>query len=184
VSNARHRFTLPALAAVTALIVVLTNLIHEAGHALAGKSLGYRVFVNINSSGNVPDGYRSIADATIADAAGPLTTIAVALIALFALQRSRWALPVTIIFCAFAMRLLAAVASLTGPNDEARMSMTFGLGYWTLHLVSVATLLAMFMIAYRLNPQRWTWFAVTIPVVIATVIAIVAGEQFIPPLVF
>jgi hypothetical protein len=177
-------FGLMALAALTALVVVLTNLVHEAGHAFAGKALGYRVFVNINSSGNVPDGYNSVADRLFVDAAGPVTTILVAFIALIYLRRRPSALPLTIIFCAFAMRLLAAVASLTGPNDEARISLEFGLGYWTLHIVSIAILLGLFVSACRLQPQRWTWFAVSIPTVMVTVVAIVIGEQFIPQLVF
>lgn len=171
------------LAAITSLVVVLTNLVHEAGHALMGKALGYSVFVNINSSGNIPDGYRSAGDRILTDAAGPLTTITVAIIALIYLRRRPSLVPLTIIFCALAMRLLAAVASLTGPNDEARISMAYGLGYWTLHLASVGILLALFVIAYRWQPQRWPWFAVTIPVVIATVITIVIGEHYISPLV-
>jgi len=177
-------FGLPTFVALTASTVVMTNLVHEAGHALAAKSLGYRVFVNINSSGNVPDGYRSVAHSLITDAAGPLTTIAVAVIALLWMRRSASPVLLTVIFCALAMRLLAAVASLTGPNDEARIGMAFDLGYWTVHIASVAILLALFVVAFGLQPQRWTWFAVSIPVVIASVVAIVIGEQSIPPLVF
>jgi hypothetical protein len=171
------------LAILTAVITVLTNLVHEAGHAVAGKVLGYTVFVNINSSGNVSEDYRSVADATLVDAAGPVTTILVALIALISVRENPRDVPLTIIFCAFAMRLLAAVASLTGPNDEARISMTLGLGYWTLHSLSIIVLLMFFVLGLRVQPVRWTWFAVTIPVIMATVVAIVIGEQAIPSLI-
>lgn len=60
-----------ALAARTALIVALTNIVHEFGHAAAMKALGYKVFMNINSAGPISNVFRSTADSLIVDAPAP-----------------------------------------------------------------------------------------------------------------
>lgn len=174
----------PVLALWTLLCVVLTNAIHELAHALAGKALGYRIFVNINSSGSVPDGYRTPLDGYLVDAAGPAMTLLIAAAALALLWRTRWTPALTVIFCALMMRLLAMAASLRLPNDEARLGVAMGIGYWTLHAIAVAALLAMFVLAYRRTGSSWTWLAVSFPVVLLGVVVIVAGEQLLPTLVF
>lgn len=173
-----------ALAARTALIVALTNIVHEFGHAAAMKALGYKVFMNINSAGPIPNVFRSTADSLIVDASGPLTTIAVAGIALGVTLRRSSPIAMTVILCALAMRSLAAVASFFLPNDEARISLAFGLGYWTLHLTSIGLILAMFIVAYRRQPVQWRWFATSLPVVVVTAFVIIASEQLLLPLVF
>ena len=92
------------------LIVVVCVVLHEVGHLLAAKALGYDAVIRMNSV-SLAGGATSIRDQIIVDAAGPLVTVLLALIGLAMSARGAVVGP-TIVFGALMMRVLAAIIDL------------------------------------------------------------------------
>lgn len=137
-------------------VVVLTFLIHESAHWLAGEALGYEMIVSLNGASTHDGRFGSPRDAFAVAAAGPLATFVQALLALWRVT-SRGSVPAyTFLFVAGFMRLAAALVSIVHPNDEALMSMSLGWGMWTLPAIVVLALLAMTWVASRRLQLRWT----------------------------
>ena len=167
----------------TILIVVAMVLVHEAGHAIAAKLLGYDVLANINSV-SVVGGSDSAAHRMIIDAAGPLVTLAIAVMAWLAAERGRWAHAGTILFAALTMRVIAAAVSVFNLNDEARISVALGLGPWVVFAVHIAVLLAMFVRVYRRRRLGWRWLLVSYIAASLAFAALVFGERVLPAVGF
>ncbi len=53
----------------------MTFAVHELAHALAGKLLGYDVYLRANSTSLVSGDYRSAFDENFTDLAGPVITL-------------------------------------------------------------------------------------------------------------
>jgi len=135
---------------VTFLVVVISWLLHELSHYTMGRFLGYSMVMTLNST--YPEvGETTLRDATLISAAGPLFTILQAVIAFYLLKRFADSRLYTVLFIAFYMRLLALVVSFNNPNDEARISMAFGIGMFTLPIL-VSVLL--FFLVYRASRQQ------------------------------
>lgn len=129
--------------ATLAVAVVLTFIVHEAAHWMAGVGLGYEMQMRINGGVPIaPPGTAVTArDAFIISAAGPVATALQAILA-FALIRTRGSLPAyAFLFVAWFMRFAAAFVSMFNPNDEARMSVQLGWNMWLLPGVVVSILL-------------------------------------------
>lgn len=139
------------------VVVVVLNLVHEVGHGLAGKAMGYHVIVRTNHATVASGRFDSVADGLTMAAAGPLVTIAIALVA-FLYARRGSVLAAGVVLAAFVSRLIAAVVSLNYPNDEARISIALGLGKWT--LFGVVILLLGVLTAFALRGKRlgWRWY--------------------------
>lgn len=169
---------------VTLAAVVVMNLLHEAGHLLAIKALGYEAVARINSVSLAGDtaAYRTVSDRMLADAAGPLVTIVIALVAWAQGMRGRWTYAPTIVGVAFAMRLIAAAVSFGQPNDEARISMALGLGPWVVFAVVLVLLGAMFVTLFRRRGLGWRWALVSYLAASIGFAAIVFGEGALPAL--
>ncbi|NJC06955.1 hypothetical protein GGQ97_002748 [Sphingomonas kaistensis] len=170
--------------AVTGFAVVMVmNLLHEAGHALAGKAMGYDVIVRTNHATVASGRFDSVADGLTMAAAGPLVTIAIALVACLTARRGS-ILAAGIVLAALASRLIAAAASLNYPNDEARISIALGLGKWTL-FGAVISLLAL-LTAFALRGKRLGWrcyLGAYIGASVGTAL-VVLGEPWLPVLRF
>lgn len=166
------------IALVTLAVVILQNIVHEAGHVLANKSLGYDVIARINHVQLDGGTYRTAGDLIAVSLAGPIVTIAIAAVA--RLGARRWPLALTIVGAALAMRIVAAVASLGHPNDEARASILLGLGPWTLFAIVLAVLGAMFVSLYRRAPRGWRWWLGSYIGASVGFAANVLGEPFLP----
>ena len=134
---------------------VLTFLLHEAAHWLGGLALGYDMVMSLNGASPRSGGFLSERDAFVVSGAGPLLTVAQGLVA-FVLVKSRAVLSAyPFLFVAWFMRLAAAFVSTMHPNDEARMSLVLGWGFWTLPGLVVGALLALTRLASRHLGLGW-----------------------------
>ena len=143
-------------AALTASIFV-THWLHELGHALAAKALGYHVIMSSNSVRTVDEVLPTGFDAHVIGLAGPLVTILIAVFAYLYRERLGWLAPI-ILFNTLSMRVLAAFISLSNPNDEAHVSAELGLGTWTLPAIVCLGLLALFVSVARQRQLHWSWY--------------------------
>ena len=171
-----------SLVATTFVIVIVMNVVHEAGHALAAKMLGYDALASINHVKLVPSVARSAADRLAIDLAGPAVTLGIAFMAWFAARRGALSIAPVILFVALAMRLIAAVASLATPNDEARASLALGLGKWTLFAIVIAVLLGLFVSAFRRARLGGRWLLGAYVGASLGFATVVFGEPFLPTL--
>ena len=174
------------LFALTILIAIAMNILHEAGHAAANAAMGYDMVARINSVTltGTSVAYRSVTDRVIADAAGPLVTILIAVAAWLHGRRNAGTLAPTIVAVALAMRLLAAAVSLGNPNDEARISLALGLGPWTIFALVIAGLGALFVTLFRRERELgWRWLLITYLALSVAFAGIVFSEPYLPAFV-
>lgn len=160
------------------LIVVVCVLLHEIGHLIAAKALGYDAVIRANSVSLI-GGAASVRDDIIVDAAGPLVTVLLALIGLAMSARGAVVGP-TIVFGALMMRVLAAVISLQMPNDEARISELLGLGTWTVPAIVVIFLAIIMAISARRSAVGGAWLRATWIGASLGFVVVVFGEPYLP----
>ena len=140
-------------------IVLVTHLIHEGAHWLAGVALGHEMTFNLNSAG--PTMPVTMRDHLIISAAGPVVTLIQGVVA-FLMVRARASMAAYgFLFFAALMRVSAAGISLFNPNDEARISLELGLGQWTLPIVVSAVLIVLTVVASRALRLGWKTNALT-----------------------
>jgi hypothetical protein len=131
------------------IVVFLTFAIHEAAHGLAGALLGYDMRVTINGARPVdPRGITPVAR-DIISAAGPAVTLVQGVLAAALASATGWVAAFHIALAALWMRILAAVASIRNPNDEARLGLSWDMGYWTLHILVIGVLAMAVLVAAR-----------------------------------
>ncbi len=94
----------------------------------------------------------------------------------------RWPGAASLVLSALLMRVLAAAASLVNPNDEARVAIDRGIGYWTLHAVFIAALLALTVAAFRALKVRWGEGLLTGVLIVASFVVVIAAESSLPTL--
>lgn len=163
---------------LTFAIVVACVILHEIGHLIAAKALGYDAVIRINSVSLV-GGASGIRDDIIVDSAGPLVTVLLALIGLAMSARGSVAGP-TIVFGALMMRVLAAAISLQMPNDEARISEMLGWGTWTVPAIVVALLAIIMALSARRSGVGWAWLRATWIGASLGFVVVVFGEPYLP----
>lgn len=174
------------LVLITMVAVVVMNALHELGHALMAKLLGYEVFYNINSVSPVAENYREAWHWHAVDLAGPIVTIALALLG------ARWAvgpggkatIGAAMVFVGLMMRILATVASMNNPNDESRVSEAMGIGYWTLPAIVIAILAFLMLGVARRRRLGWRFFLGAFIGASFGFAAVVMGEPHLPDLRF
>lgn len=159
-------------------IIVVSTVLHEIGHLVAVKALGYDAVIRINSVSLV-GGADSVADRMIVDAAGPFVTLILALVGLAMSGRGTLVGP-TIVFGSLMMRILAAVISLQMPNDEARISELQGLGTWTVPAIVVALLAVIMALSARRSGIGWAWLGATWIGASIGLVLVVFGEPYLP----
>lgn len=160
-----------------AVVFFITNLLHEGAHWLAGTALGFDVQFGLNVVR-----YRSPAEPwqrMVADAAGPVITILQGIVAYILVQRSGAQLAFAFLYTAMFSRLTAALVSVLHPNDEARVSMYFGLGKWTLPVLVAGGLIALVVAASKRLGLNWKDQVLCYVVASLTVSAIVGLDRFV-----
>ena len=126
------------------LAFLISNLIHEGAHWLMGAALGFEMRFGLNAVT-----YLSAAQdwqRALADGAGPLVTIVQGIVAYVVVMRNGSIKAFAFLYAAAFMRLVAGLVSVMHPNDEARLSIYFGLGKWTLPVLVAAGLI---LLAYK-----------------------------------
>ncbi len=171
-------------AAVLLLCIIVMQYLHELGHALVSKALGYDVSMSINKvassgqSGPVP-----LWHSQLIALGGPAATICIAVLAFLGRRRlGDWAL--IIVFNAMIMRMIAAAVSFSHPNDEAWVSSSLNLGTWTLPLLVCAFLAGLFGIVLKEVRPRWQWFIAMWAGVSIGYSAVVLAEKSFPQFAF
>ncbi|NHK29361.1 hypothetical protein FF098_015695 [Parvularcula flava] len=164
---------------VFVIIIILTFIVHEAGHWLVGQSMGYDMYLSINRVGAVGD-TPSAMEAMWIKAGGPLVTLAQGIIGFALVWVARSRLAFLVVFAAFFMRLLAAGISFINPNDEAAIGAALGLPVWLVPGLAVAFLFLLAVLATRRMQFGWrTWLLCWIVGSIVTT-GIVFGDDYIP----
>lgn len=141
--------------AVLAGAALFSFLVHEGAHWAMGTALGYPMVMSLNHVHLASGSYATPLHGQLVTAAGPAITIAQALLAfaLIRLKGFRFAYPFLVLACF--MRALAALVSLAHPNDEARLSLQWGLGQWTLPLLVVLGLFVLTWLGSRRLQLGW-----------------------------
>ena len=121
-----------------------TFALHEAAHFMAGLALGYDMSARLNGVSSLTPA--SATHKAIIDAAGPLITIAQAVVTFILVRRFKLSVAFAFLYFAAFMRLLATGVSAFNLNDEARLSVYFGLGAWT---VPIVVSLGLMLLAWR-----------------------------------
>jgi hypothetical protein len=165
--------------AVLVFAVLAGFVVHELAHWIAGEALGYDMAMSLNRAGVESGGPPAPADALIIAAAGPLFTIAQALVAAVLVFGRGAVLAYPLVFAALMMRLVATAVSAFNPNDEMRISDALGLGAWTLPVVVSLALLAPTVAASRRLNIGWRTNLVSYVVANAAITAIVFSDQLV-----
>ncbi|MBB3034120.1 zinc metalloprotease [Alteriqipengyuania lutimaris] len=165
---------------LTAAIVLVCNALHEIGHLVAAKALGYEAAIRINSVSLV-GGAQDWRDAALVDAAGPLVTVLLAIIGV-ALSKRGGTLGPTIVFAALMMRILATAVSVQAPNDEARISEALGLGTWGVPAMVVGLLAILMLLSARRSAIGWRWLLGAWIGASLGFVVVVFGEPHLPAL--
>lgn len=159
-------------------VVVLTFAAHEAAHGLMGAALGFDMIVKMNGARPADGAGMSLVARDMISAAGPAITLLQGFAA--AWLASAWRPAFTIALSALMMRVLAAVASLRNPNDEARLGLSWDLGYWTVHVLVIGALALAVLVAARAARPRWRDAIVTLVLIVLGLTLVVVLDPLIP----
>lgn len=129
--------------AVFATAVFFSWILHELAHWSAGEYLGYKMGMTFNSCYPLVGQYSKDSHYQMISAAGPIFTFCEALLIFILMIQRRRILLYPFIFTCFYMRLLAAMISFRLANDEARISITFGIGKFSLPIIIIGILFAL-----------------------------------------
>jgi hypothetical protein len=159
------------------LVFLITNLIHEAGHWLMAAALGMDPRFGLNGVKYLAA--QSDLQRALADAAGPLVTIVQGIVAYVVVRRSASIKAFAFLYAAAFMRMVASLVSLMYPNDEARLSMVFGLGKWTLPVLVAMALIVLAIQGSRRLGLTWKDHMVCYLVASLATSAIVGLDRFV-----
>jgi hypothetical protein len=163
------------------LVVIVTMVMHEIVHWIAGTALGYEMYFQLTKAGLVDGVWRSEGDYALVSIAGPVFTFALGAFGAWLAIARRVRFGYELIFTAFMQRALAmGMSAIFIPNDEARVSLYLGLPWWVLPLVFVAPLLALTIWASR--ALRFGWlvnFLCYVTVSLAFTLVVFADGQLV-----
>ena len=145
-----------------------------------GETLGYDMWMKVNSVGNVKGVYSVEWHAQLVRAAGPLMTVLQGFVAFILVGKLKSKNAFAFLFAAFMVRFLAMWVSLKNPNDEAAVSEWLGLGPWTLHIIVVVLLLFLTLRGGKVLKLGWRSYGFAYLVVSIAITAIVFGEPHLP----
>lgn len=120
---------------------VVTYLVHELGHWAVGKFFGFEMNFRLNGVSTMSPVVPSAR--AMFDLGGPAVTMVQGVIAYTMLKRTGSQLAFAFVYQAAFMRVVASLISLFFLNDEARLSLYFGLPAWTLPVLVSAVLVAL-----------------------------------------
>lgn len=143
----------PSFAGVLFLVFLLTYVMHEFGHWLAGAWFGFEMKATLNA-------VQVLSPAEpwqrgVMDAAGPLVTILQGLIGTWLVLKRKSQLGFAMVYTAAFMRAVAGLISFFMPNDEARLSVLLGMPMWVLPAVVTALLIALVVKCSRALQLTW-----------------------------
>jgi hypothetical protein len=165
----------PAFYAELVLIGLVTYLLHEGAHWLAGTAMGLPMVAHLN--GVVLQVPASAGQHAIIDIAGPLVTIVQALFAYAMVKRSASLRAFGYLYMAGFMRIVAGFISFIYLNDEARFSRFLQLPAFVVPLVVGLFLFALIVLASRRLQLGWKTQVACYLVASLTLSLIVGGDM-------
>ena len=155
-------------------VAILTMVIHELGHWLAGTLLGNQMTMSLNKVG-ATGGYAAPWHSPVVTAAGPLVTVAQAIVAYAYLRWSGGRGAYLFLLAAFACRGMALIMNVFHVNDEGRLSEMLGLDVYVVPALTCAGLLGLVVAGSRAEGYGWkrvAWSAVIMVHLIGAVVLI------------
>lgn len=132
------------------VVVIVTMVLHEIAHWVAGEALGYDMYFQLTKAGLVDGTWRNDYEQALVSIAGPVFTFWLGLVGAWLAIVKKVRFGYELIFTAFMQRAIAmGLSAFTIPNDEARVSLFLGLDWWVVPLVFVVPLLALTVWASR-----------------------------------
>lgn len=144
-----------------------------------GTALGYPMWMSLNGAEAMAGSTVSASDALLITAAGPLVTVTQGLVSYAAVCRFASGRAYAFLFAAWFMRLAATVASMSRPNDEARLSLALLGGKWWLHGMVVASLFVLTWSAARRLKIDWRTNLILYAIGTVTTVLIVFGDRWL-----
>ncbi|WP_290701128.1 hypothetical protein [Lacinutrix sp.] len=166
--------------AICNIAVLLTFFFHEGAHFIMGEILGYDMWMNLNSA-NIANGgnYSNEWENQLVSAAGPLFTIAQAILFFIIINKSTKLNWYPFLFVTALMRSFAAVISATiMANDEARVSEWLGIGKMTLPIIVSVFLIGLLIKTSRKQKISWKFNLITFLLISINIIALVYINQY------
>lgn len=146
---------------ITAIAVFCSFFFHELAHWAAGELLGNNMGMSLNSTYPVSGAYIKDWHASIVDAAGPLFTIIQAIVFYFIINKTGNRIWYPFLLMPFIQRFLAMALTFINPNDEARISQSFGWGLFTLPIIVCAFLFFLVYTISKKNDYSFKFAAIT-----------------------
>ncbi len=164
---------------ICCIAMLLSFVLHELAHWVAGQALGNDMALRLNSVYPVSGEYAQPQHYTMVSAAGPLFTLLQAILFWLILRQVDRPALYPFLLTPLYMRMLATVMSLMNPNDEARISNELGLGTFTLPIIVCCFL---FYIIADVNMRRhwrarFTWL--TLALIVASSSMLILADQFL-----
>lgn len=175
----QHQITFKYIC-ICIVAVFITFLLHEGAHYITGEILGYDMWMNLNSAGLKNNGtYATEWHKQLVSAAGPIFTIAQALVIFFIIKKSKNLNWYPFLFVTALMRFFAAVISLlVMANDEARVSEWLGIGKMTLPIIVSLFLIGLIIKTVLEQKIPWKFNLVTFLIISANITALVYLNQY------
>lgn len=132
---------------------VITYLLHELGHWGVGKFFGFAMNFRLNGVATLSP-VEPFSRAMF-DFGGPAVTLAQGVTAYNIVKRCGSQLAFAFVYQAAFMRVVASLISFVYLNDEARLSLYFGLPAWTLPVAVSALLVALAWMGSKRLGTSW-----------------------------
>ena len=135
---------------------VLTFLFHEFGHWLFGTLTGHKMILTLNSTSPADTELKSTFAIYFMKSGGPLFTILQGVIFLYIIKYKTdnyYLYP--FIVAPILMRVLTVFLNFNTPQDEAQISMFWGLGTWTIPIIVALFLLFLGYLSSKQLNIKW-----------------------------
>ena len=132
---------------------VVTYLLHELGHWGVGKIFGFEMNFRLNGVSTLSPVVPF--SRAMFDFGGPAVTLVQGFIAYSIVKRTGSQLAFAFVYHAAFMRVVASLISFVYMNDEARLSLYFGLPAWTLPVAISGVLVALAWAASKRLGTSW-----------------------------
>jgi hypothetical protein len=157
------------------VIGILTYILHEGFHWLAGTLIGAEMQASLNGVRFLTP--LSPGQRAFVDIAGPAVTLAQALVAYAVVKRHASMRAFALLYMAAFMRIVAGLISLKFPNDEARVSVYLHLPAWVLPVGMAGVMFSLIVMASRRLHLGWKTQVMCYIMASVTISLIVGGDM-------
>lgn len=160
------------------VLVLISCFFHEFAHWVAGELLGNKMSMSLNTVKPISGTYIDKSHANVVTIAGPLLTLLQAILFYFLVDRSKNIYTYPLLFFPFVYRLSAGLANINSPNDEGRLSLSWGLDLYTIS-ITISSFLLLLIIRFSLKNKIGLKFnVITFFLCALSLLAIVFFDQY------